>query len=393
MSIKSNEIKATVEVALSRIIALLKKGNLDKEQQVIQSTIIPMLNALGWSSDDRDQVAVEYSIRKKCRVDIALLHNEKPRVFIEVKFNLDKTTTDDDEDQAFKYAHLVGVPILILADGKKWNFYYPVAEGDPADRMFRELNVIDTPLQECVDVFCAFLSRTDVASGRAAVSAREVIETGKKDSVEKTLPKAWKSLLEEPSDFREQIKGELQDKIEQECGHLPSDETIEKFLSDQAQKFIGDERTHPSASTTPEIVKALKVPTNSRKTPSGSLMHKKIVGFILNEETYPAKSGIDAVLGVLVLFHKEDESFLERFSKKWGKSVNQQKNAMFPPNQTADYANKWAKKIPIKGKNWYVNAILSNDGTGALLKRACNVMGIAYGEKFRIITESDDESK
>lgn len=390
MPIKSDEIKATVEAALSRIVTLLKKGNLDKEQQVIQSTIIPILNALGWSTDDREQVAAEYSVRKNNRVDIALLHNEKARIFIEVKLNLDKITTDI-EDQAFKYAYLVGVPILILADGKKWSFYYPVAEGEPADRVFHELDITDTPIQECVDIFCEFLSRAEVTSGRATTGARKVIEAGKMDSVEKILPKAWKSILEESSDFRERLKGELQDKVEQECGHLPSDETIEKFLSAQTQKLQKEESALSSISTTSKSIKPLEMSTKHGKKSAESLIHQKIIGFILNEKIHQAESGIDAALNTLALFHQQDKSFLEKFSKKWGKSINRNTGTLFP-TQPAEYANRWSKRIPIKGKNWYLNARLSNDGIGSVLKRACNVIGMAYGEDFRVITEPKKKS-
>ena len=73
------------------------------ETNTIQFLVEPILRGLGWNFDDPEQVDQEYKADKKARVDIALLENGTPTVFVEVK-RLDRDYDSDYKDQIDRYA-------------------------------------------------------------------------------------------------------------------------------------------------------------------------------------------------------------------------------------------------------------------------------------------------
>ena len=84
---------------------------MNHETSTIQHLIMPMLSGLGWLVFP-DQVIREYKpagrdrYRQAIAVDIALLENGKPRIFVEAK-RLDREYNLEYEEQLEKYASLL----------------------------------------------------------------------------------------------------------------------------------------------------------------------------------------------------------------------------------------------------------------------------------------------
>ena len=105
-----------------------------------QAVILPILRCLQWDDSDPSQFKPEYAVGKGF-VDYTLLAPAGPRVFVEAK----RTGSLDSrgEGQLFAYAANKGVPILILTDGNLWNFYLSMAPGEPFERRFYSLELLD----------------------------------------------------------------------------------------------------------------------------------------------------------------------------------------------------------------------------------------------------------
>ena len=104
----------------------LKTGQVANEASVTQGSVLPILQALGWSIFDARIVCPEYTVEGK-RVDFALCHQpRRPDIFMEVK-QVGKSEGAD--RQLFEYAFHTGVPMAVLTTGQEWHFYLPAEQG------------------------------------------------------------------------------------------------------------------------------------------------------------------------------------------------------------------------------------------------------------------------
>jgi predicted type IV restriction endonuclease len=116
----------TLKEHIDDISNQLKQGAFANEAEVSQYIIIRVLEVLGWPRYTPKVIIPEYGVEGQ-RVDFALCHPPgKPRVFIEVK---QVGNLDGAEEQLFGYAFREGVPIAILTDGQKWQFFHSTGEG------------------------------------------------------------------------------------------------------------------------------------------------------------------------------------------------------------------------------------------------------------------------
>ena len=115
------------------------------ETSTIQHLIMPMLSGLGWDVYDPDQVIREYKPAGRDRyqqaiaVDIALLENGKPRIFVEAK-RLDREYNLEYEEQLEKYASFLDDGrIAVLTNGRYW-LVHEVVEGKTQHRLTVDVN-------------------------------------------------------------------------------------------------------------------------------------------------------------------------------------------------------------------------------------------------------------
>ena len=125
--------RMSLEAILKTAIVNLRSGSLEREEDVKLAVILPILQALGWNPADPGSLRPEYPASSG-RVDYALLCHGRPQVFLEAKRGgaLDVRA----EAQLFRYAVNNGVPLLVLSDGRHWDFYLSMADGAPEERRF-----------------------------------------------------------------------------------------------------------------------------------------------------------------------------------------------------------------------------------------------------------------
>lgn len=141
-------VVSKIEATLGEVRRKLAKGGKPNEQNTKASLVEPVLRALGWDTEDPDEVDQEYSISEvRCEVDYALRRGPKPSLLIEAK----QLGTDLDDHKILKqimiYARAAGVQWIILTDGNEYRIYNQRADGGADQMLFRKMSVKDgTPL-------------------------------------------------------------------------------------------------------------------------------------------------------------------------------------------------------------------------------------------------------
>ena len=101
------------------------------------------------------------------------------------------------EEQLFGYASNKGVPLLILTDGDRWDFYLSMAAGVPAERRFYRLELqLEHKIQEYVEFLEDHLRKDRVISGQARRNAEQRHASNlERDRAREAIPDAWQALL------------------------------------------------------------------------------------------------------------------------------------------------------------------------------------------------------
>jgi hypothetical protein len=137
---------ADLEVALATVrdrIAKYQRQSIG-EQDTKAALIVPVLRALGWDTEDLEDVKLEYKrLPSDNPVDYALFLLREPRLFIEAKalgVHLDdhKWTS-----QMLAYATVAGVEWVALTDGNEWRIYNSHATVPVEQKLFRIVRVAD----------------------------------------------------------------------------------------------------------------------------------------------------------------------------------------------------------------------------------------------------------
>ena len=128
----------------------------------------------------------------------------------------------------FRYAFRRGVPIAILTDGQKWQFFYPIGQGDYRERKVHELDLIKEGSEESAECLNRYLNYDSIRTGEAVNAIKKDYEkVVQQRQVATRLPEAWSKLLEEADEF---LLHAVAEKTESLCGYRPTDEQVLTFL-------------------------------------------------------------------------------------------------------------------------------------------------------------------
>ena len=137
---------ADLDIALATVrdrIAKYQRQGIG-EQDTKAALIVPVLRALGWDTEDLEDVKLEYKrLSSDNPVDYALFLLPEPRLFIEAKalgVHLDdhKWTS-----QILNYATVAGGEWVALTDGNEWRIYNSHATVPVEQKLFRVVRVSD----------------------------------------------------------------------------------------------------------------------------------------------------------------------------------------------------------------------------------------------------------
>lgn len=114
------------------------------EQDTKATLIVPVLRALGWDTEDLEDVKLEYKRKPADNpVDYALVLLREPRLFIEAKAlgaHLDEPRW---ANQFLGYAMAAGVEWVALTDGNEYRLYNSHATVPVEQKLFRTVRIAD----------------------------------------------------------------------------------------------------------------------------------------------------------------------------------------------------------------------------------------------------------
>ncbi|MCY4419774.1 MAG: hypothetical protein OXC42_00710 [Gammaproteobacteria bacterium] len=353
-------LENTLNIAANRI----SLGQLDNEAQVKQSIILPVLGALCWDYTDPEIVKPEYSVDNGL-VDYALLDNySSPQVFIEAK-RIDAIDTGG-EEQLFRYASNKGVPLLILTDGNRWDFYLSMAPGVPAERRFYRMELqLEHKIQEYVEFLEKHFHKDRVVTGEARRSAEERHESNlERKRALRAIPIAWQTLLRDPDEI---LRDLLAEKVESECGTKPELDDVEAFLRNITTTLV-----QPKS---PSLEQQIRRPKPQPK-------RNKIIGFVLKGEEVSTGTSRSTLSEILMRFSCEDPEFIERFATK-----TRSRNRNLVAKNRADLYNKphLIKHSTQLENGWWLGTNLSTLQIRKHIKTACSVAGVRFGSQLKLI--------
>ena len=351
---------------LKTVIGRLRSGGLDSEAQVGQSAILPILTALDWDVTDPQVLKPEYSTGPG-RVDYALLDGNKLLVFIEAKINISMSVGG--EEQLFRYAFNRGVPLLVLTDGNRWNFYLSLEEGIPAERRFHQLELkLEHNISEYVKALRLYLRRDRVVSGQAKKSAKNrLMSDRKREKTQRAIRPVWQKMLSKPD---RRLRDLLAEKVESKDGTKPELEDVENFL-----KKFSSHPTTTAPGSPPSITKSPRqqLQSQSRNT--------RLVGYTLRGESVNTGNGRRTLAALLVRFAREDPEFMERFSQS-PKTIG--KTRRLVAKERADlYDNGNLEAVQLEN-GWWLGVNLSKARMLEHIKTACEVAGVDFDTELEL---------
>ncbi len=224
---KEELLQVVSELKSDRRLALLD------EAATKQTVILRVLSALDWDTHNADEVKPEHPVADT-KVDYALKLGGKLDVFIEVKRRAEPL--EKHQEQLMNYCFREGVPLAVLTDGNTWWFYLPVQLGTWEQRKFCSIDIESQPVEQIAAQLTEYLSKENVASGKAEENARAAYETRKKAyDIGRALPEVWHKLVTEYDPILVDL---IADKTEKMCGFRPDSSVVKSFMSSNAYRFM-----------------------------------------------------------------------------------------------------------------------------------------------------------
>lgn len=261
--------------------------------------IAPILKSLGWDMFG-PQVLLEYSVGDKKaggRVDIALRGSESVVALIEAKapgVDLSSHIT-----QVLGYAFHEGVDICVLTTGLEWWLYLPREKGQPEERKFGVLHVLNDPVDELADDLEAFLGSHALEAGDAVSQAKRVLKAQhEKALLNQKIPSIWQKMIEEPD---EELLEVISRRIYNEVNLRPNKEQIVAVLRDQpvTARPVSHEKPHHRSRPpkSPRVVTQTEGSDPTGRRPTEMLLFGK---------RYPRRNNIEGLKTLVEVLHGRD---------------------------------------------------------------------------------------
>lgn len=356
-----------LEATLNDIISRLRQGRFPNEQAISQGIVLRVLERLGWPSWDTDSVWPEYQTGEG-RADFALCHPAcKPIIFVEVK---QPGRAEDAVRQALEYAFHVGVPFIVLTDGKTWSFYLPAEQGSYEDRRVYKLDLFERNAREAAVILERYLLRTRVESGEALETARkEYRSRNRRSQARAGIPDAWKELVEKGDEVLVEL---LASAVETKAGVRPEDDDVIAFLgallpNNGGQRPAGFPVSEPLARE-PRPAVRVAAPGNRRGT------------LIIKGANFQYGNAKDAMVITLRELANCDPSFLERCSihpdarGRKRRYIARSIEDLYPDRPDL---REYHEKLP---EGWFVSTNLNNGLKRTIIRLAAEVAGLSFGK-------------
>ena len=291
--------------------ALLQRG----EAATRQGAVNPTLRALGWDTDNLDEVDPEFADSDGGKVDYCLRYRGKDLVLIEVK----RASADlsQHQEQLLRYAFGLHVELAALTNGLDWWLYLPTKGGRSFERRrFARIDFREQDASEAATALDRFLNRDRVTTGATLKEAEhEFARQQLEQEVLAAMPEAWNRVLGD-AQFHDLFARE----VERIAGHRPDPDKVAAFIRRVASGDGGavtqdreGSRTRQRRADQPAPVAAgHEVSTHPSQSavpqPRGSQQKRpprRIAAFWLDNRRHQAAQWQDMLVGVCNLLISE----------------------------------------------------------------------------------------
>lgn len=243
--------------------ALMQRG----EPGTRMGAINPTLRALGWDTDNLNEVDPEFEDGSGGKVDYCLRHQGRNLVLIEAK----RASADlaPHQEQLLQYAFGLGTRMAALTNGLDWWLYLPMKGDRPfEERRFARVDFREQAPDEAASALSRFLNRDEVVSGVTLKEAEAEFERQERDEeVRSAFPSVWRRLVTDPTDSHGEMLHELLiEAVRSEVGHRPAREAVHQYLLDT----LGPERAPAASSATRTAAASARRSRKPRQTASQS---------------------------------------------------------------------------------------------------------------------------
>ena len=366
-----------------------RPGVLDNEAQVKLTVIQPVLNELGWRATNPAEFKSEFPVDNRW-VDYALGTQlttpfPRPLVFVEAK-DVGRADTKG-EEQLFSYAVNRGIPLLVLTDGKVWNFYLSMAAGQPPDRRFYQIELTrEEMIPAYAELFRRYLQKDNVLSGQARRDGEEQLErTQESELARNQIAHCWDALLSEPSPI---LRDALVEAVEKRCGAKPAAEDVDGFLRGLRATAVPSVRPSPEISATPSARTAPSGRRSRSNKPAEQTGRTgRIVGYVLDGREVAARSGIRVLQEILLEFDRRDAAFMERFALETGTArrniVGRNRESIY---MSSPHLIDQSQEV---GNGWWMSTKINAVQIKGHIETACRLAGVRFGSQLRLIERQD----
>jgi hypothetical protein len=268
-----------------------------------------------------------------------------------------------------------GIPLAVLTDGQRWNFYLPSGQGTYNDRRFYSLDLLEREPSEIEQRLKRYLEWRNIQTGDALRHASDDYQDrSRQREIKQVLPVAWKELL---LDADEWLVIRLVDKVEALTGFKPPIESVIEFLR-------GEITPHTDTASVTEIRPVASVETvrhlqedhtNAQGRPQQGGTWYRIGGV-----TQQHRNGVELMIAILRDLAQRDTSFLSRFAerehgrnRRW---IAQDKYQLY---QRRDLCEEYSRELVA---NWWVGTNYSNSNKRQIIEAAIETAGLALDREF-----------
>lgn len=347
-------------------------GLLD-EAATKQTIILRCLSVLDWDMFNRDEVYPEYSVGPDSttkRVDFSLRVKNTNTVFIEVKKPSEEL--EKHQEQLLNYAFQQGVRFAILTNGSTWWFYLPLHEGNWEQRKFYSIDIYQQEAGDIASKFTDFLSRENIANGKAFDNAEAVYKSQQKQKIlHDTLPKAWNTIISEPDGLLVDLINETAESI---CGFRAGDDVIRRFLARHREQLLVIAIPEPE----PAICPVLRPPSSGPVSTSESYTGKQISFFHFKGRKYEVHSWKNLLTELCVIMntnHRTDFGKVLELKGRKNPHFTRDKSMLIQPGA-------------IPGTDIFVETCLNANQTVRFCRRVMDLFGYP-DEDLKIELRSD----
>jgi len=353
----------SLESTLAEITGRLRQGRYPNEQAISQGIVLRVLQDLGWDTWDTAIVWPEYQTGEG-RADFALCHPPgKPAIFTEVK---QPGKAEESVRQALEYAFHVGVPFVVLTDGRTWSFYLPAEQGSYEDRRVYKLDLFERPAAEAATILQRYLERSRVESGEALETARsEYRSRNRRSQARAAIPEAWKELVQKGDEL---LVDMLASSVESKTGVRPEDDDVAEFLARLGQ-VAAPEAVQANGFHAPGTV--IFPPVRPDSLRRGTL--------VLCGKSYPYVNAKDAMVTVLRELAQHDPSFLERRSQHPDAQGRKRRYIAHTSEELYPDRDDLRDMRESRPGGWLVATNLNNVLKKTIIRIAAEVAGLSFG--------------